>query len=664
MISVPAFTQIGISDYGLYPGREGAPGLHASVLEGLTLIVGANGLGKTTLITLLYRMLSGPFDIPNLTAGEELGTRRLEATALPPFVRSQFAARVSDQAKTARATVSIIIGGRAVQIERGLNNLALLQVTVEGEILANLTEDAYQELICGLAGVGSFGDFLLMLRYLVFYFEDRRALVWDQSAQRQLLRMLFLPPDQAKRWTEMEREILVEDSQVRNFQAVVGREEKSLNKNLVKAASASTLKVELEALEVLQENSREKIRALGEYTADLDNRRQQSRASFLASQQEREARFRAVEAAKLVAIQSRFPEKAATGRYILAHLMTEHDCLVCGTHVPDVAKEYAKRVESDECVVCATPLGQAEGIVEAREVADERVKRRTDALIAAERTLDGDKAANAIAEAEFDEHRRTLAILEAETAERANRIDALALALPPSEVAMRSQRDDLARLRAQFETRKENLAILRSEFAEFVAERTDDLLRQSEVIVSSFAEYASAFLSERTALTWSTYRARVGQTGDLINFPSFGLEMTGSDFGDTVKRTGPADVSESQREFIDLAFRMALMRAATDNEAGTLIIDTPESSLDAVFAKRAGQVLLRFSDQPGNHLIVTSNLVEGSLIPTLVDGIKLKPNPKDRLVDLFLIARPTAAVQEEAEEYGRVRKRLLGDELI
>lgn len=664
MISVPAFTRIGISDYGLFPGSEGSPGLHASILNGITLVVGANGLGKTTLITLLYRMLSGPFDIPNLAAGEELGTRRLEATALPSFARTQFAARVSDQAARARATVTILLGGREIVIERSLNNLALLQLTIDGVIQADVTEDIYQVTLCGMAAVSSFGDFLLMLRYLVFYFEDRRALVWDQSAQRQLLRMLFLPPDEAKRWTELEREILVEDSQVRNFQAVVGREEKSLNKNLVKVASASTLKVELEALEILQENSREKIRALGEFTAELDNRRQQARAAFLSSQQEREARFRALEAAKLVAIQSRFPEKAATGRYILAHLMTEQDCLVCGTHVPDAALVYAERVEADQCVVCATPLGKDEGIVEAREVADEREKRRTAALIDAERTLEGDTIANNVAETEFDEHRRTLAVLEAETAQRASRIESLVLSLPPSEVAVRDQREDLARIRGQLENRKENLGKLRTSFGEFVAQRSEDLLRQSELIVSSFAEYASAFLSERTSLTWSTYRARVGQTGDLIAFPSFGLEMTGSDFSDTVKRAGPTDVSESQREFIDLAFRMALMRAASENGAGTLIIDTPESSLDAVFARRAGEVLLQFAGQPGNHLIVTSNLVEGSLIPTLVEGLMEESHPKERLIDLFLVARPTAAVKDEAEEYDRVRRRLLGEALL
>ena len=139
--------------------------------------------------------------------------------------------------------------------------------------------------------------------------------------------------------------------------------------------------------------------------------------------------------------------------------------------------------------------------------------------------------------------------------------------------------------------------------------------------------------------------------------------MSGSDFGTTVRRTGPNDVSESQREFIDLAFRMAMMRAASADGSASLVIDTPESSLDAVFAKRAGEILIRFADGDGNSLIVTSNLVEGSLIPTLANGLKRYPDPRQRLVDLFAIAKPTAAVLAEPEEYREVRLKLLGAEL-
>ena len=664
MISIPALERIDVDGYGLYPGQTAEqPGLHAALPSGLVLVVGANGLGKTTLITLLYRMLSGPFDIPSLGAGEELGTRRLEATALSPTARGIFASRVADRAIGAKATLQLRFGDTSILIERSLANLALIRLEVAGERVEGCNEETFQDEMAKRAGVGSFGDFLLLLRYLVFYFEDRRALVWDQSAQRQLLRMLFLPPDVAQQWTVMERSILVKDSDVRNFSAVVGRQEKELTANLYKAQSAIALRAELASLEAVQQNDRDRLQQIAPLVAELDRDRQNARNAHMKAQQEREARFRAVEEAKLLAIQARFPEQAATGRYILAHLMSEQQCLVCGTHTPEAAECYTQRITDDRCVVCSTPLSGLEGVVEERTLADGRVAKRDAALANAEKELAGAAANRIEAEARFGAHREEVTQLDGAIAERAARIDQIVAAMPPSERTLRDRRDELAILRNRLEERRHQLVEERAAFANFVAERTEELLRRSGSIVREFEDYARGFLSERISLTWSEYRARLGQTGDLIAFPSFELDMSGSDFAEAVRRSGPGAVSESQREFIDLAFRMALMRVASGDGSGTLVIDTPESSLDAVFAKRAADILLRFAAISGNHLLVTSNLVEGTLLPTLAAAIASGPEPRSRLVDLFAIARPTAALIAQSDEYAEVKRRLLGSAL-
>ena len=237
MKSFPVFRLLEVNHFGLYPGLEDSPGhLRIAFLPGLTLVVGANGLGKTTLITMLFRMITGPFDIPQLRTGDELGFRRLEATRLPRHQRNMFAARVSDHASNATARLAFDLGSSAVTVERQLSNLSLVSATVNDTVCKS--ESTYQGAVSSAAGVGSFGDLILMLRYLVFYFEDRRQLVWDASAQRQLLRMLFLPPDIAQRWTAMERSILENDSRMRNFQAVVGREERHLTAALAKRSDA------------------------------------------------------------------------------------------------------------------------------------------------------------------------------------------------------------------------------------------------------------------------------------------------------------------------------------------------------------------------------------------------------------------------------------------
>jgi hypothetical protein len=118
-------------------------------------------------------------------------------------------------------------------------------------------------------------------------------------------------------------------------------------------------------------------------------------------------------------------------------------------------------------------------------------------------------------------------------------------------------------------------------------------------------------------------------------------------------------VSESQREFIDLAFRMALISVAGVPNAGALVIDAPESSLDAVFVRRAADVLTRFASfGSDNRLLITSNLIDGDLIPELARQNGIRSARDARVVDLLKLAAPTAATRELGPEYRDVRNRL------
>ena len=173
-----------------------------------------------------------------------------------------------------------------------------------------------------------------------------------------------------------------------------------------------------------------------------------------------------------------------------------------------------------------------------------------------------------------------------------------------------------------------------------------------------FESYAREFLLEDCDLSWSTLAQKVGQTGIRIEFPVFELDLASASYLSPVRRSGPEEVSESQREFIDLSFRMALMEAAAAESGGTLVIDAPESSLDAVFVRRAAEVLARFGNADEmNRLVVTSNLTDGDLVPRLLERCGFDSR-EQRIVDLFEIAEPTAAVREHFDEYNAVRQRL------
>ncbi len=661
MVQFPILRQVQVDDFGLFPGSdEHAPGPRIDFHPGLTLIVGANGLGKTTLVTLIYRLLTGPHDIPSLSGQEELGSRRLKALPLPRTERSYFAQRVADKAQSAIARLSVSFGSRTLFIERKLSTLELVRLTLDGQSLP-ADEGDYQDTLIELAGLGSFGDFVLMLRFIVFYFEDRRALVWDQTAQRQILRMLFLSPDSAKTWTEKERAILEIDSRMRNLRAALTREQRSFTRAERRAQGGEALRDQLEALEQQQRIDVERLDDLGNRTLELDSLRQKARLDFLSAEQDREARLRAFERAKLLALEARFPNRADTAKYILAHLMSENECLACGAAAPEAAAGFLSRLNARHCVVCNSDLHSAQNIVPSASVTDRRVEEAERALKDTNRLLAGAKSALEQAEVDYSAHTHQCARLDSRIADRALHISQIVDQLPQSEREIRQQRDQLSVLRTRVDVLSEELTDMRSAFRSFVEENTMNVVNASECVEQAFAEYAQGFLEEEVSITRSSHRARVGQGGQIIEFPSYALDMTGSDFLDKVRRTGPSDVSESQREFIDLAFRMALIKAASQSGFGSLVIDAPESSLDVVFARRAAEILLRFGSADGNNrLVVTSNLVEGSLIPTLAGAATGDDRDTSRLVDLFDIAKPTRAILHAEHDYADARRRIFG----
>ena len=99
--------------------------------------------------------------------------------------------------------------------------------------------------------------------------------------------------------------------------------------------------------------------------------------------------------------------------------------------------------------------------------------------------------------------------------------------------------------------------------------------------------------------------------------------MTGGAIAGQTMRENPREVSQSQAEFVDLAFRMALMTVTAKGGAATLVVDAPEASLDFLFAERAGYQLAAFSKaRRENRVVVTSYL------------------PSDHLLNAFFVVWP------------------------
>lgn len=650
MSAFPIFRNLSTSRYGLYPGTSRKPDLQIQLEPGLTMVLGANGLGKTTLVNILFRMCTGPYDIPGSRNEGRLGGVKRSSQKMQRKSRALFAERVNDGAELATATLTFTLAETEIAVSRSLSDLELTDLHRDGESLP-VSEELFQRVIEDAAGVESFGDWILLLRHVVFYFEDRRALVWDPSAQRQILRILFLPTDASKAWTDAERDILQQDSRARNLQNVLGKEEAALSHSEDGLGDTSKIRREISKLEKLQMAEEPQLEELNEQVLELTAGQRNARLAVLHAEGDRESAFRDLEHRQLSVIASAFPSSDDTTRYLLARLVSNGVCLSCGAAAPDLDREFRERAKEGHCIMCNEPLHQAS----VRRPTAKSIAKAEQTVVEADERVSVTKRRSADADAEFEATLKKSAELESSVAQRRVQIAKLASKLPPEDVELHKQRSDLASMRARLEVQKRDLATRRDSFAEMIDATTRRILLRKDEVQDSFFAFASGFLLEQCELVWMPDRDTVGESGRSIEFPAFELEMAGADFLSPVRREGPGQVSESQREFIDLAFRMALISVAGFEGSGSVVIDAPESSLDAVFVRRAAKVLSQFAAGADNRLLITSNLVEGDLIPALLREAGVHSPRSRRVVDLLKIAAPTAATKRLMREYERVR---------
>lgn len=86
---------------------------------------------------------------------------------------------------------------------------------------------------------------------------------------------------------------------------------------------------------------------------------------------------------------------------------------------------------------------------------------------------------------------------------------------------------------------------------------------------------------------------------------------------DNTNRSDELELSESQRFFIDIALRMAIVNfVCEDVPECSLLIDTPEGSLDIAYETNAGAMFSSYVNEK-HKLIVTANLNASGLVKTL-----------------------------------------------
>jgi hypothetical protein len=670
MIKFPIFKSLTLTDYELYPSSCDEP-FKIDFEAGPNLIVGVNGSGKTTLIGILFRSLSGPFDLPSATSETELGQIRSRAVPLAKRERQSFGARVADGAGKARAAVSVDFGSRTISLTRRLSDLALIDLAVDGNSIElpeptgrEANEKTYQSAVCDLFGVGDFFDVLIILRFLIFMMEDRRALVWDPSAQRQIFRVLMLPPARAKEYAEAQQDVISADSSLRNTNQMIKRLRDRASKAEKQADQADAAEAQRTIKIAEADAIRDKLEIASVERVEADEERKAQRLARLKALESRDSRLRELERIKIEALRHWLSPTQDTALYILGHLLAEGRCLVCNTEPSPVAEDLNQRVREGLCPVCGSKHADQEAVVSVSEVDKARIARLEEELqLATEQITEAEQQMQR-SQARFEASEREYVDLEMRRIAVDRELVEILRKIPTERAAVGSANDEISSYEAVATEDRNRLKEAEKRFEAVVSEALQNVQKLQDDIANAFSKYLQLFLKEEASLVYQTVKAKVGQGGGgaRFNFPAFRLAMTGGAIAGETVRDEPGDVSLSQAEFVDLAFRMALLSIAADDHSSSLVVDAPEASLDFLFAQRAGDQLAEFSwATPTNRVIITSYLPSKHLVTSFLERIPQPQVRKSRIVDLIHLAADNAALRADRPKYERFLNEVIGN---
>lgn len=667
----PALLRFEVAGYELFPGPGGQGGITYDVPRGVTVVVGINGLGKTTLLTALFRALAGP---------REWKSRPLDAPAgSTPITLSDwrqadyFRDRVADDAADAMVSVTVAFGGGRLAVTRALRDLRVTALAVDG-VEREPSQEAYEGAVLELSGFAEFEEFFLALRYLVFLFEDRQPLVWDRSAQADVLRLLFYDEAISREVRKLFDQIQQLDSRFRNTRAQVTklRAEAAVARGGDGAGDGAVdgaLEARIRAAETTEQALTDRFDAAREALDQADERRQLKRQEREDKRRSYEAQVREYERLEQQHYTTLFPRLEEVTQYLFARLGSAGGCLVCGNRAPDAHARLRACAAEGRCPVCDSTPERQERVVPAHEVSARRLEEHDRRVSTAKDAADAAVAAAEEAAEAYKQAGNALAALEEELARAQRELRHLAGQRPASQAERTQLERALRTVEANLQRDQAELTGREDEFERVIARGERRVSDLAEAVIGRFRRFARAFLAESCDLVYEKDRRRIGQQGRQFEFPVFRVRMTSAVAPDTLQERGTAAaVSESQREFIDLAFRMALIDTAADGDAAMLVLETPEASLDTVFVARAGQLLGLFANGGGgvgNRLIASSNLTRGEMIGALLGAVSpedagtdavyaLPPEQRRaRVVDLLDLAARNAALRTYEGRYRR-----------
>ena len=615
-IYLPELVSINIKNYTLYPN-----GLDYTYdfVKGINLILGGNGMGKTTFVNIIKFGLIGLYrkakDLTRTYKGRAIVKRLL-------YPSDYFSARKDDSVKAvgeATVTLHFLIKDAHFRVVRSLDTGTLLYVTINGTPLVGepLTEDRYERLeninlqkpyllyayetqIRAYSNL-TFDDLIFFVNEILFFGENHNTVLWNEGidgrtdVQYELFTKYFSEPELNERRQDMSRQARYYDSLSRHKSEdmrVINNLLKKLKQSDGDGTSLQSSTIDIIALKGEIEKLTEELSAIKSAQKKLDED-----IANLQGEINRDS----LQTSKLDDEKKQLEKEMNASLWETLHPMYDvfvkniqlnHVCPICNQET-DVLVDRVNEATS-KCFVCGSEIhlttdeiltAKYKEVIATHKSLYQGIankQRKIRAIEDSQHNLDRDFREKDLRRRSLQQQLREQEFKRAESAE------------PDKLQALDDEYNKYAKEKEELQKKSDEYKAKELQLTSRIAE---EILSNVSRFSSIFASYAQQFLGVSCSLEYNSYDDRPKRFYPVI---------------DGKVRKQEESLSESQRFFIDHSFRMSILSFFYQSPS-FYIVETPDSSLDLSYEQNAAGVFLQFLKRP-NIVIVTSNLNNSSFI--------------------------------------------------
>ncbi|WP_218918591.1 AAA family ATPase, partial [Porphyromonas gingivalis] len=626
-IYLPELLSINIKNYTLYPN-----GLDYTFdfVKGVNLVLGGNGMGKTTFVNIIRFAILGlykkPFGYTRTYQGSIIEKRQL-------FPQKYFSNRMDDSVHTDTSptvSISMKINNVTVELTRDLSSITLTQLKVNGtEVSGTLVNQFSYEKLSDVAKADTlpykyeeiikvntnleFDDLIFFVNEVLFFGEDHKTILWNDGdffpdVQSELFNKYFNDPDLDKKRQEAIRKAKYFDSLSRHS----SEDMRAINKVLSKMKNAPPVTghsitnkgntalilidlkgrlVEMDAkLAAIQKERASKSQDISVFQNDINK--------ISLSANDIDKQLKQIEEK----LNNHIWETLHPSYHVfIKNIQLNHICPMCNRPNDELVEKVTN--EQNNCFACRIPINT-------NTEEDITLRKRFDEISAHRKTLyqsiNSKKQKIQNIEQQIVNLDSEFSKIESERRTIQQKVREFEYENAMSDNSQNSIQpflDEVNRLTQQKEAyqkqRDEQYDIVTS-----ISNEIEDVITANVHVFSSFfAQYAGKFLGVPCELT---YIKQAGDTNKRF-YPVI----------DGKVRFYEEEMSESQRFFVDHSFRMSILTFFYRTPS-FYIVETPDSSLDISYERNAARVFAEFLKKP-NSLIITSNLNNSLFIEHLLD---------------------------------------------